>query len=314
MLKYSLKRIGYMLIVCFVVITITFFLVHLIPGDPILAMASEVPEDVRVVYMAKYGFDQPLYIQYFKFMGQLFSGNLGDSLRYPGRSVAEIIKSCAPISAQIGGISLAIGFIAGVVLGIFAAMNLNRWQDRTIMILSLIGTTLPVFVIATLVQYFLSVFWPIFPTTGWGGAEYLVLPVICMLVDPLATYARYMRSSVLDVIGQDYILTAEAKGASNFRIITRHILRNAFIPCLTMLVTSISGIVAGSFIIETVFSIPGLGRYLISAINDRDYSMVLGINVVITSFYILTVLLADILISAVDPRIRLADNKGRGKA
>lgn len=308
MLKYSLKRIGYMVIVCFIVITITFFLVHIIPGDPISAMAQDLPDDIRQIYMANYGFDQPLPVQYVRFLGQLFQGNLGQSLRYPGRNVADIVKSCAPISAQVGGISLAIGFILGTLLGILAALNLNRWSDRTIMILSLLGTTIPVFVIASLVQYLLSVVWPIFPTTGWGGGEYMVLPILCMVVDPLATYARYMRSSVLDVTCQDYILTAEAKGASNLRIVTHHILRNSIIPCLTMLVQSISGIFAGSFIIESIFAIPGLGRYFISAINDRDYSMVLGLNVIFTGFFILTVLLTDILISAVDPRIRL-DNR-----
>jgi len=276
----------------------------MIPGDPVTAMAENLPDDVKGVYLAKYGFDKPLIIQYIKFLKELCSGNLGQSLRYPGRNVIDIVKSCAPISAQIGGIALAIGFFLGATLGIIAAMNLNRWSDRTVMLLSLLGTTIPVFVIASLLQYLLSVVWPILPTTGWGGAKYLVLPVVCMCVDPLAGYARYMRSSVLDVPCQDYILTAEAKGASNLRIVTHHVLRNSFLPCLTMLVQSISGIFAGSFIVETIFSIPGLGRYFIGAINDRDYSMVLGLNVIFTGFFIITVLLTDILISAVDPRIR----------
>jgi len=308
MLSYSLKRIGYMLIVTFVVITITFFLIHMIPGDPIQAMVQDLPEETRGVYLKVYGFDQPLYVQYMKYMKQLFVGDLGQSLRYPGRTVSQIITTYAPISAAVGGIALAIGFVVGIILGIIAALKLNRWSDRTIMILALVGTTLPVFVAATLLQYMLTVVWPIFPTTGWGGIEYIVLPVICMCADPVASYARYMRSSVLDVTNQDYILTAQAKGVSDFRIVTHHVLRNSLIPCLTMLGTSVSGIFAGSFIIETIFAIPGLGSYFISAISDRDYSMVLGLNVVFTGIYIITVLLTDIVISIVDPRIRFEKN------
>jgi oligopeptide transport system permease protein len=309
MARYILKRVLYMVLVMLIVTTLTFFLVHSIPGDPFSAMIQDLPEETRVLYMEKYGFDQPLIVQYVRFMKQLFSGDLGSSLRYPGRTVAEIAASFAPVSAQVGGIALAIGFVVGTILGIIAALNRNRFSDRTIMVLALLGTTIPTFVTASFLQYVFSVVWPIFPTTGWGTAKHMVLPVICLCVGPIATYARYMRSSVLDTTSQDYILTAEAKGAKTPRIVLLHIFRNSFLPCLTVLCTSVASIFSGSFIVESIFALPGLGTYFISAINDRDYSMILGLNIIFTGIYILSVLVTDILLGILDPRIRLAEKK-----
>ena len=180
-------------------------------------------------------------------------------------------------------------------------------EDRLVMVLALLGTTIPTFVFAAVLQYVFTVSIPLFPTTGWGTWGHLVLPVACMCVGPLASYARYMRSSVLDITNQDFILTAEAKGVSSFRIVSRHIFRNSFLPCITMICTSIAGIFSGSFIIESIFAIPGLGKYFISAINDRDYSVVLGLNIIFTGIYILSILVCDILLAIIDPRIRIAE-------
>lgn len=307
MTKFIVKRIGYMLVVLFCVVTITFFLVHSIPGDPLSSMVQDLPVETRDLYLEKYGFDQPIYIQYVKFIKQLAAGDLGQSLRYPGRRVIDIVKNYAPVSGMIGGLSLLIGFTAGVVLGIIAALKRNQWSDRVIMVLSLLGTTIPTFVVAAVLQYVLTVTYPLFPTTGFGTARHLVLPVACMCVGPLSSYARYMRSSMLDVTGQDFVLTAEAKGVSQFRIVTRHLFRNSFLPCVTMICTSVAGIFSGSFIVESIFAIPGLGKYFISAINDRDYSVVLGLNIIFTGVYILSVLVSDILLAMIDPRIRLTE-------
>ena len=308
MLKFVLKRLGYMVIVMFIVTTITFFLVHSIPGDPISAMVQDLPEETREVYLAKYGFDQPVYIQYINFMKQLLTGDLGASLRYPGRNVIDIVKNYAPVSGTVGGLALAIGFTIGIIFGIIAALKRNQWPDKVIMFVAILGTTIPTFVTAAVLQYTLTVTWPIFPTTGWGDPKHMVLPVICMTVGPITTYARYMRSSVLDVANQDYILTAEAKGTSQFKIVTRHMFRNSFLPCITMICTSIANIFSGSFIVESIYAIPGLGKYFISAINDRDYAVVLGLNIIITGVYILSMLICDILMAMIDPRIRLSDD------
>jgi len=200
MARYILKRILYMLLVLWLVTTITFFLLHAIPGDPITAMVQDLPEETRQNYLAAYGFDKPLGTQYILYMRRLLRGDLGQSLRYPGRKVADIAANYAPVSALVGGIALAIGVIAGLACGVLAALKRDRWPDRAVMLLALLGTTIPTFVIASVLQYALSVTWPIFPTTGYDGARYLVLPVLCMCVGPLATYARYMRSSMLDVV------------------------------------------------------------------------------------------------------------------
>ncbi len=281
-------------------------MVHAIPGDPFRGMLEDMTSETRALYMSRYGYDQPLAVQYVRFLRQLVTGDLGSSLRFPGRSVTDIIKTFSPASAAIGGLALAIGFTVGIILGIIAALNRNRWPDRVIMIMAVAGTVIPTFVIASLLMYFFAVKWPIFPSHGWGGAKYMVLPVICMCFGPIASYARYMRSSVLDVTNQDYILTAEAKGASTFQIVTRHVLRNSILPCLTMLCVSVGSIFSGSFIVESIFSIPGLGRYFITSINDRDYTMVLGLNLVFTGVYAISILVTDILLCVVDPRIRLA--------
>ena len=309
MWKFILKRVGYMLLTLFAVVSITFLLVHSIPGDPFTSMVEDLPEETRQLYMERYGFDQPLGVQYIKYIRQLLQGDLGSSLRYPGRKVVEIVQQYSPASLKIGGTSLIIGVLLGLMLGVLAALNRDRWPDRVIMVVALLGTSIPTFVIAAVLQYSLTVTWPIFPTTGFGTWRHMVLPVTCMCVSPLATYARYMRSIVLDTTNQDYILTAEAKGVSQFRIITRHILRNAILPCITMICVSVAGIFSGSFIIETIFAIPGLGKYFISAINDRDYSVVLGLNVVFTGLYVIAMLLSDILLMLVDPRLRLSNDR-----
>lgn len=308
MSKFILKRLGYMLLVLFAVVSITFFLVHSIPGDPITSMVQDLPEETRDAYLARYGFDQPIGVQYVRFLKQLLAGDLGSSLRYPGRKVVDIVKNYAPVSGAVGGIALMIGFTIGIILGIVAALNRNKWSDKVIMVIALLGTTIPTFVMAAVLQYVFTVTFPIFPTTGWGTASHMVLPVACMCLGPIASYARYMRSSVLDVTNQDYILTAEAKGVNQFKIVMRHVLRNSFLPCITMICSSVAGIFSGSFIVESIFALPGLGKYFITAINDRDYSVVLGLNIIFTGVYILSMLICDILLALIDPRIRLSND------
>lgn len=207
MWKYILKRLGYMLLTLLAVVSITFLLVHTIPGDPFTSMVEDLPEETRQLYMEKYGFDKPLIVQYVRYITQLLTGDLGASLRYPGRKVGEIVAQYAPVSASIGGLALCIGVVLGLTLGILAALKQNRWPDRLVMVIALLGTAIPTFVIAAVLQYALTVTWPVFPTTGYGTWKHLVLPVTCMCVSPLASYARYMRSSVLDTANQDYIIS-----------------------------------------------------------------------------------------------------------
>lgn len=306
MAKFIVKRIGYMLVTLFIVVTATFFLMHSIPGDPLAHMARNLPEQTRANYYEKYGLDKSTSEQYLIFMKNLVSkGDLGESLRYPGREVTDTLITNASVSAQPGGMALLVGITIGILLGIVAALNKNRWPDYIVMFIAILGITVPVFVLASVLQYFLSVKMMILPTTGWGSWKNVVLPVIVLSFGTIATYARYVKSNMLDVMGQDYILTAEAKGVSKFNVIKSHVLKNAFLPCMTLLVGQVSGIFTGSFVVEKIFGIPGLGFYYINSINDRDYTMIIGTTVFAAALFVFVQLIVDIAYSMMDPRIRV---------
>lgn len=308
MLKYVSKRLLYMIITLWVVITITFFLMHAMPGDPLASLARELPPQVKANYYAKYGLDKSVPQQYVLFLKNLCRGDLGESLKYPGRSVTDTIAKHAPVSGRLGIQAIAIGVVVGIVLGIIAAFKRNRWPDHLVMFIAILGVCLPSFVLAALLQYVLSVKFELFPTAGWGTGKHTVLPTIALCFGSIATYARYMRSSVLDVINQDYILTAKAKGISEFNLIIKHIIRNAIIPAITILAPQIANIFAGSFVIENIFAIPGLGSNLVDSINNRDFSMIMGLTIFYCALYIISLLIVDILYGIVDPRIRLSDD------
>lgn len=306
MKKFIAKRLGYMLLTLFIIITATFFLMHSIPGDPLAHMARNLPEQTKANYYAKYGLDKPKTEQYAIFMKQLLTkGDLGESLRYPGRSVTETLKANSKVSATSGSLALIIGMTIGITLGIIAALNKNRWPDYLVMIVAIIGITVPVFVMASLFQYALCVKLQVLPTIGWGSWKNVVIPVIALSFGTIATYARYLKSNMLDVMGQDYVLTAEAKGVSKGNVVRKHVLKNAFLPCMPLLVGQISGIFTGSFVVEKIFGIPGLGFYFISSINDRDYTMIIGTTVFAAFLFVFVQLVVDIAYSLMDPRVRV---------
>ena len=306
MAKYILKRISYMILTLFIITSATFFLMHSIPGDPLAYMAKNLPEQTRENYYAKYGLDKPKTEQYGIFLKNLLTkGELGESLRYPGRSVTDTIMTNSKVSAVPGGLALLIGLVIGVLLGIIAALNRNKWPDYLVMFIAIIGITVPVFVLAAVLQYVFTVKFQVLPTTGWGKPENIILPVAVMCLGTIATYARYVKSNMLDVLGQDYILTAEAKGVDRFHVIKDHVLRNAFLPCLTILGGQISGIFTGAFVVEKILGIPGLGFYYISSINDRDYTMIIGTTIFAAGLFVIAQLIIDIAYSILDPRIRI---------
>ncbi|HJA35819.1 MAG TPA: ABC transporter permease [Firmicutes bacterium] len=307
--KYILKRVLYMLITLFFVVTVTFFLMRSIPGDPLASMARNLPDQTRENYYAKYGLDKPLFEQYLTYLENLLHGDLGESLVYPGRSVTETIASTSPVSGLTGGIALVIGVLLGVMLGIIAALYKNRWPDYLVMFIAILGITIPVFVLASLLQYFFSVQLGVLPTSGWGEPKHLIMPVIVLCFSTIATYARYIKSSMLDVLGQDYILTAQAKGLSQSQVIRRHVLRNSLLPAITILAGRIVGIFTGAFVVEKMFSIPGIGFYYISSINNNDYSMTMGVTIFYAALFVVMQLIVDIVYTLVDPRIRLSDDK-----
>jgi len=311
--KYIFKRIIYSLIALFVVCTATFFFVRMIPGNPIEAMTEKLPDKVRQQVFEQYGFNKPIIEQYKLFWHNLLrKGDLGESIKYRGRKVTDTIKEFAPVSGRLGIQAIVIGVISGVALGIMAALNRGKIWDYLVMFIAVIGISIPNFVIASIFQYLLSIKLGWFPTTGWEGFSYTILPSLALSLNSTAKYARYMRANCLDIISQDYILTAKSKGISNFRLIRKHILRNSILPIITLLGPQIALIFGGAFVVEKIFSIPGLGFYFVSSVTDRDYTMIMGQAIFISALYILSVLVVDILYCFIDPRIRLLkDSKGR---
>ena len=306
MLKFTLKRFGYMIMTLFLAASITFMLIHAIPGDPMASLGKKLPEQIRANYYAKYGLDKPLITQYGLFLKNAVKGDLGESLTYPGRSVTDTIVKSAPISARIGGQALLVGVSLGIIMGILAAFKRGKLPDYVVMFIAILGISVPSFVVASLLQWLLTVQLRVLPTTGWGEFKHTILPTIALSFSSIATYARYMRANCLDVIGQDYILTAKAKGVSSFSLVFKHVIRNAILPAITLLGPQVAGIFTGSFVVESIFAIPGLGQYFVEAVSNRDYSMIMGQAVFVSALFIIALFLVDIIYGLVDPRIRVS--------
>jgi len=303
-----------MLFTLFIIVTITFIMMRRIPGDPLASYILRMPEQTRELFKVKYGLDKPLFTQYLIYLKGLLSLDLGDSLVYLGRSVSATIAQSSPVSGLVGGIALGGGLFFGILFGILAALLKNKWPDFVVMIIAVLGITVPNFVLASLLQYLFAVKWGWLPTAGWGSWKHMVLPAICLCFGVIATYARYLKSSMLDVLNQDYLLTAESKGVSRFNIVRKHVLRNAFLPVITLLGGSVVSIFTGAFIIEGIFSVPGIGFYYIASINSNDYMMTMGTTVFYAVLFIVMQLLVDIIYGLVDPRIRLAGKRQKGEA
>ncbi len=308
--RYIVKRLIYMIITLLIITTATFYLMHSVPGDPLTARVQKaLPPQIRANFEKKYGLDKPVTYQYLLFLKNIFTrGDFGESITYPGIRVADTVLKNAPVSGSIGIRALAIGLVLGTIAGMLAALKRGKWPDYLVIFIAILGVTLPSFVLASLLQYFFAVLLNILPAIGWGASEkYKVIPVIALCFGTIATYARYVRSSVLEVLNADYILTATAKGVSHFNILRKHVFRNAITPSLTLLAGRIAGIFTGSFVIEKIFSIPGLGFFFVKSISDRDYPMIIGTTLFFAVLFILSQLVVDILYVLVDPRIKLTE-------
>jgi len=308
-----------MILTLWVIITATFFLMNSKPGNPVRTGAKRLPEQVIVQLERKYGFDRPLVERYVKYMKTLLKGDMGDSIITPGENATDIIKDFFPASARVGLQSVSLGLLVGLILGIIAAFKRNTIADYLIMLLAIIGVSVPSFVIASLIQTGVTRagLEQVIPTALWYDEytpvgerfKYTILPTLALSFSSIATYARYMRASVLDVINQDYILTAKAKGLSQLGIAIKHILRNAILPIITILGPQIATIVTGTIVIERIFAIPGLGNSLINAINQNDYNIIMGLTTFFSALYIISLLVVDIAYSIIDPRIKLEGSK-----
>lgn len=310
MARYILKRVFTMLVVAWVVVTLTFFMLKALPGGPFTSERN-IPDAIMKNIERRYNLDKPLSEQYFDYLKNVAKWDLGPSFRYQGKTVNQVISDGFPVSAKVGGISVIISLLIGVPVGILAAMRHNSILDRTVSGLAVLTAAAPSFVIAGLLQYYLAFKLEWFKTAGWGGGkpEYLVLPVLALSSFSLAWLAKLTRSSMLEVMNQDYVRTVRAKGIPEFFVIYRHMLKNALVPVIASLAPLIAGILVGSFIVETVFAIPGVGREFVGSIQNRDYTTTLGMTVFFSFLLMGFTLLSDIAMALIDPRVRL-DKEG----
>ncbi|QPJ84660.1 ABC transporter permease [Sarcina sp. JB2] len=308
MAKYILKRIATSIITLWAVITITFFMLRLLPGGPFTGERN-IPEAIMQNLEVKYGLDKPLFEQYGLYLKNLLQGDLGESMKYAGKEVSEIISYSFPSSAKLGVVVISIALIFGITLGIIAALKYNSWPDSLCMVLATLGVTIPSFVLATVLMYIFGVKYKLLPVTGLNTPVSYILPALALGGYSIAFISRLTRSKLLETLNSDYIRTARAKGVSGFKVIVKHALRNTLIPIITYLGPLIAGILTGSFVVEKIFAIPGLGREFVNTISNRDYTVIMGVTVFYSSILIICNLLVDLLYGIIDPRIKLDDIK-----
>ena len=304
MLKYIAKRIGLAIVTIWAVATITFFLMNMVPGGPFLSEKAISPQATAALE-AKYGLDKPLFQQYLTYISDALQGDLGDSLKQRGRTVADIILTKFPVSARVGGISVLVALTLGIPLGCIAALKRGKFTDSLISVVATCGIAVPSFVICTVLLYFFGVKLGVLPTLGIGTWKHYIMPVMALSFYPTAYIMRLMRSSMLDVLGQDYMRTAKAKGVSGFVSLFKHALRNAILPVVTYVGPMLAYTVTGSFVVEKIFTIPGLGGEFIRAINGRDYTLIMGTTIFLATLIIVMNVVVDIVYKLVDPRIKL---------
>ena len=303
-LKYVLKRIAMAVLTIWIVITVTFFVMRAVPGGPFLSEKA-VSEAAQKALEAKYGMDKPLMVQYFTYLKDIVTKfDFGPSIKLRGRMVIDVILDGMRTSAKLGVFAAGIALITGVVLGAIAALRRNGFADKVIMVLTTAFISMPSFIIGSLMVLILSVKLGWFPANG-ETAKGLVLPVIALSLSPMANITRLTRSSMLDVLGQDYIRTARAKGVPPMKIIFGHALKNSLIPVITYVGPMLAYIVTGSLVIEQVFAVPGIGRAFVSSITGRDYPLIMGTTIVLATLIVIMNLVSDILYKLVDPRINL---------
>lgn len=308
LLKYTIGRFISIILVIFIIISATFLLMHAIPGGPFTG-EKNLPEAVMKNIMERYKLNDPLWKQYVDYLGNIVRGDFGPSFKYEDRSVNDIIADGFPVSAALGLLSAVLALSVGIPAGIIAALRHNKWADYIVMFGATIGISVPNFITATLLIYVLALKLELLPAAMWGGIEYAIMPAIALAALPTAVIARLTRSSMLEVMGQDYIRTAKAKGLDIVTIIWRHALKNALMPVVTYLGPMIAFILTGSFVIESIFAIPGLGRYFVMSIYNRDYTVILGVTIFDSIILVLLNFLVDIAYVFLDPRIKLDGRK-----
>ncbi len=303
MVKYIGKRLLTSIITIWAVVTIVFFLVRLMPGGPF--DGEKITPEMKAQLNEKYGLDKPVGEQYTMYMKNLLKGDLGQSMAYKGRKVGSIIEKSFPNSAKAGVASIIFSVAVGIALGIIAALKADKWPDRVCMVLSTLGITIPSFVMGTFLIFIFTTNLKLLPATGLSTPSRYIMPVLALSGSSMAFITRLTRSKLIDVLKSDYIRTAKAKGLSGRTIIFKHALRNSLIPVVTYLGPLVAGVLTGSFVVEKIFAIPGLGNEFTTTITNRDYTSLLGVTVFYCTLIVVSNLLVDIIYVLIDPRIKL---------
>ena len=305
---YLAKRLIGACIVLWAVITITFGLMHAIPGGP-FTQEKKLPPAVMATVEARYHLDEPLWDQYVDYVRHAAVLDLGPSYKYPGKTVNDIIAETLPVSAELGLISLLLAIGAGILAGMAAAWYKNTWVDYGMMIGATLGVSVPSFILAAVIIQIFAFTWPVLPAALWKGPAYVILPALALAAQPTAFIMRLTRSSLVDALGQDYIRTARSRGIGPWSLLYRHALRNALLPVVSYIGPLAAALMTGSFIVETIFAIPGLGRHFVTSIYNRDYTVILGITIFYSFLIMMMNLLVDIIYPLLDPRITVDSRK-----
>ncbi len=300
---YLLRKASILLISLWGVVTLTFVLMHSIPGDPFL-QEQAIPEEILQSLYRYYGLDQPWHIQYLRYLKGIITWDLGPSFKYEGRTVNQIISSGFPVSFCLGMMALSIAVTVGISFGMISAWYRNKWQDHSAAIFSVLGISVPSFLIATLLQYIFCIKLQLLPVARWGTFSHAILPALAMAALPTAFIARLTRTSMVEVLQQDYILTARSKGLTSLSLLMKHVMRNSILPVITYIGPLTASILTGSFIVEKIFAIPGLGYWFVMSVSNRDYTVILGVTVFYSCLLMCCVFLVDIIYTLIDPRIR----------
>lgn len=300
---YLLKRLGSFVITLYVIVTVTFALMKAVPGDP-FTEEQALPEEVIEGLKKHYGLDRPWYEQYGKYLVSVVTLDFGPSFKYKNRRVNDIIKEGFPVSGLLGLEALCLAIAIGITLGCLAAMKQNQWQDRVAMLVAIIGISVPSFILATLLQYTLALKMNLFPVARWGTFQHTILPALALAALPTAFIARLTRANMIETLRQSYIRAARARGLSQKTIVFKHALRNAVLPVIAYLGQLTTNVLVGSFVVERIFGIPGLGQWLVNSISNRDYTVIMGITVFYSFILLTTSFLVDLSYGILDPRIR----------
>lgn len=308
MAKYIGKRLMYMVLSLWLIITATFFFMRMAPGNPFTS-EKKLPPEIEANLNAFYGLDKPWYAQYWEYLVRIVNWDFGPSFKYKSQTVNDLISDGFPVSFTLGMEAIFLAIAVGVLLGIIAALKHNKWQDYSAMVFAVLGISVPSFIMASILQYVLAIKLGLFPVARWETISHTILPALALASTPMAFIARLTRSSMLEVLSNDYIKTAKSKGLSQGVITVKHAVRNALLPVVTYMGPLTAGILTGSFVIEKIFGIPGLGAHFVTSIGNRDYTVIMGVTVFYSVLLLVSILLVDIAYGIIDPRIKLTGGR-----